>query len=131
MEPIILLYTCLPLWGLAMVMYARRFREYKNNWLSWIAVLFVFVPIFFFPLCAYNDKVIAKENGMDQMILRQEFKLRVWICISYYVTTLFLVFILKHIGADYYSELAVSGMNVCLLILILTCWNLFRVLQRR
>lgn len=130
MEPIILLYTCLPLWALAVVMYARRFREYKNNWLSWIALLFIFVPILFFPLCAYNEKVIAKENGLDRMILKQEFRLRIWICLSCYISELFLGFLLKHIGIDYYAELAVSCMNISQFILIISCWNLFRAIRR-
>ena len=127
MTPIILLYTCFPLWGLAFLMWTQRFPKQGKPWLMWIAVfLCCLVPIFFFPLCAYADKIEAKREGVYTPVAMREFRLRMWICICSYIAELVIGFALKYMGFELYGELAVSCVNVFLFLLIITCWDLFR-----
>lgn len=129
MEPITLLYSLLPLWGVAIFMFVKNGHQLKNDWKSWFLTLSLTVPILFFPLCAYLDKKRKEKTNTNQTILNQEFKLRIWICISCYVGELATSFILKQMGLSSYGELAITCANICLVILILSCWNAFKPFQ--
>ncbi|MGP1537209.1 hypothetical protein [Bacteroides heparinolyticus] len=130
MIPFILLCTCLPLWTLAFVLLVQRFPKDKKQWLSWVSLLLLlFLPVLFFPLSAYADKREAIRMGDYTLEARQEFRLRIWICVCSYMAELVIGFLLKYIGVEFYGELAVSCVNIFLFLLILTCWDLFRPLR--
>lgn len=130
MIPFILLCTCLPLWTLAFVLLVQRFPKDKKQWLSWVSLLLLlFLPVLFFPLSAYADKREAIRMGDYTLEARQEFRLRIWICVCSYMAELVIGFLLKYIGVELYGELAVSCVNIFLFLLILTCWDLFRPLR--
>ncbi|TCO89475.1 hypothetical protein EV202_12010 [Bacteroides heparinolyticus] len=129
MTPIILLCTCLPLWALALLLFAQRFPKNTKQWFSWASVLFLLIPVLFFPLSAYADKREAMRMGNYTLEARQEFRLRLWICACSYMAELIIGFLLKYIGVELYGELAVSCGNIFLFLLILTCWDLFRPLR--
>lgn len=130
MIPFILLCTCLPLWTLAFVLLVQRFPKDKKQWLSWVSLLLLlFLPVLFFPLSAYADKREAIRMGDYTLEARQEFRLRIWICVCSYIAELIISFLLKYIGVEFYGELAVSCVNIFLFLLILTCWDLFRPLR--
>lgn len=130
MIPFILLCTCLPLWTLAFVLLVQRFPKDKKLWLSWVSLLLLlFLPVLFFPLSAYADKREAIRMGDYTLEARQEFRLRIWICVCSYMAELVIGFLLKYIGVEFYGELAVSCVNIFLFLLILTCWDLFRPLR--
>lgn len=123
-------YTCLPLWTLAFVLLVQRFPKDKKQWLSWVSLLLLlFLPVLFFPLSAYADKREAIRMGDYTLEARQEFRLRIWICVCSYMAELVIGFLLKYIGVEFYGELAVSCVNILLFLLILTCWDLFRPLR--
>lgn len=127
MTPIILLYVCLPLWLLALWMWTKNFSKVGKSLLLWLASFFcIFVPMLFFPLCAYLDKSSAKSRGEDSILARREFKLRMWICGCSYLSYLIICFAMKHMGIKLYAELAVCCVHVFLFLLIITCWNLFK-----
>ena len=130
MTSFMFLCTCLPLWVLAFILWAQRFPKNQKGCFSWVALLlFLIVPIFFFPLSAYADKKEAIRMGGYTLEARQEFRLRIWICVCSYIAGLIFCFLMKYIGVELYWKLAVSCVNIFLFLLILTCWDLFRPLR--
>ncbi|WP_373724814.1 hypothetical protein, partial [Bacteroides heparinolyticus] len=71
----------------------------------------------------------AIRMGGYTLEARQEFRLRIWICVCSYIAGLIFCFLLKYIGVELYWKLAVSCVNIFLFLLILTCWDLFRPLR--
>ncbi|WP_315087246.1 hypothetical protein [Bacteroides heparinolyticus] len=115
---------------MAFVLLVQRFPKDKKQWLSWVSLLLLlFLPVLFFPLSAYADKREAIRMGDYTLEARQEFRLRIWICVCSYMAELVIGFLLKYIGVEFYGELAVSCVNIFLFLLILTCWDLFRPLR--
>lgn len=60
---------------------------------------------------------------------RQEFRLRIWICVCSYIAGLIICFLLKYTGVEQYWKSAVSCVYIFLFMLVSACWDLFRPLR--
>lgn len=129
MTSFIFLSTCLPLWVLAFILWAQRFPKNRKGWFSWVALLLLIVPALFFPLSACADKKEVIRTGGYTLEARQEFRLRIWICVCSYIAGLIICFLLKYIGVELYWKLAVSCVYIFLFMLVSACWDLFRPLR--
>lgn len=131
MEPIILLYSLIPLWILTVYKFSKKVFEQKNDWKLWLLTITITTPILFFPLFAYYEKIAGERAGLNKDLLKQEFKLRLWICLGCYITSLIITFSLKFLEVPGYGELAVVCTNICLIVLIIACWDSFKALYTK
>lgn len=122
-----LLFSCLPLWVLAVWMWMKYYSTTGKSRLLWLAsFLCIFLPQLFFPLCAYIEKVKSEENSGYSLLMQRVYRLRMSICACCFLSYFILSVSFKCMCFQWYGEIAVSCVNVFFFLLVFSCWNLFQ-----